>query len=34
MPGVDALVSAAVILILLGHFVISGRRKQSAGQIH
>jgi PAT family beta-lactamase induction signal transducer AmpG len=27
MPGIDALVSAAVISILLGHFVVSRRRK-------
>jgi len=27
MPGIDALVSAVVILILLGHFVFSRRRK-------
>jgi hypothetical protein len=28
MPGIDALVSAAVISILLAHFVVSRRRKQ------
>jgi PAT family beta-lactamase induction signal transducer AmpG len=28
MPGVDALVTAAVILILLGHFAISRRKKE------
>jgi hypothetical protein len=27
MPGIDALVSAVVILILLGHFVFSRRRR-------
>jgi hypothetical protein len=27
MPGIDALASAVVILILLGHFVFSKRRR-------
>jgi PAT family beta-lactamase induction signal transducer AmpG len=31
MPGIDALVSAVVISILLGHFVFSGRRREQIG---
>jgi hypothetical protein len=32
MSGIDALVSAVVILILLGHFVFSRRSKQRMRQ--
>ena len=31
MPGTDAVVSAVVASVLLGHFVVSGRRKRKTG---